>query len=131
MRGGVGLTGYGDFAMERIKANADLQRALDGDECLRQVGSVDALLENYEAINERFHSYIAPRNRAGSIDNARYHKGRYIDILRRNFTGFVLDVGNDKPFLSFFLRAFNPTAEFTTISFVIPDTPYDLFALDI
>src|SRR5215467_5907109 len=75
-----------------------------------------ALLENYQAINERFHSTSRLGNRASSIDNAWYHKGRYIDILRRNFTGSVFDVGNDKPFL-FFLRAFNPMAEFTAISF--------------
>ncbi len=117
--------------MERIKANADLHRSLYGDEYLRQIRSVDALVENYQAINERFHSYVAPQKRASSIENARYHEGRYIDILRKNFTGSVLDVGNDKPFLSFFLRAFNSMAEFTTISFVIPDSPYDLFAVDI
>ena len=117
--------------MERIKANADLHRSLHSDGCLRQVRSVDVLVENYEAINERFHSYFAPQNRAGSIENARYHKGRYIDLLRNNFTGSVLDVGNDKTFLSFFLRAFNSMAEFTTISFVISDSPYDLFAVDI
>src|SRR5258708_5736171 len=117
--------------MERIKANTDLHRSLCSDEYLRQVRSVDVLVENYQAINERFHSYVAPQNRASSIENARYHRDRYIDILRKNFTGSILDVGNDKPFLSFFLREFNSMAEFTTISFEIPDTPYDLFAVDI
>ncbi len=42
-----------------------------------------------------------------------------------------MDVGNDKPFIVYYLRELNPRASFFTISYDIPETPVDLYDVDI
>ena len=58
-------------------------------------------------------------------DDGRWAAG-LLDGYRR-----VLDVGNDKPFLSYWLQRFNPGTVFETISNAIPQTPFVLHDVDI
>ena len=117
--------------MSIAPANLKLFSQLKEDKLLRTVLSVDDLARDYDAISVRFHSYFSEGIRMHFIENAAYHKSRYLDLLATTFTGAVLDIGNDKPFTSYFLRSFNPAARFCTVSFDIPETPVDLYAVDI
>lgn len=42
-----------------------------------------------------------------------------------------MDVGNDKLFIVYYLRELNPKATFITVSYEIPETPVDLYDIDI
>lgn len=115
--------------MRKIGQNIDLQRKLSTDSVINSA-NVEVLRSRYEEISSRFHSYLS----FGAVEqhqNAIYHKKRYLDILSKTWSGKVLDVGNDKPFLSYFLRSFNRDSEFFTISYEIPESPFDLFEVDI
>ena len=115
--------------MKLIEANELLLAALEADALVANVTLQD-LRHRYEQVSEAFHSHFA----WGSTqhhENAIFHKIRYLDLLSRRWQGRVLDVGNDKPFLSYFLKRFNPGAEFETISNEIPETPFTLHEVDI
>lgn len=116
--------------MRTIPGDVGLRKKLESDDQLA-VGDAEDFESRYDELSRRFHSYFRPGSRGAQLDNCAFHKGRYIELATHRMTGEVLDVGNDKPFLSFFLRRLNPKASFTTISFDIPETPYDLFAVDI
>lgn len=116
--------------MQRIKGDDDLLRQLEANREL-EVSSQDDFVARYDTLSEIFHSYFGEEFRKNQIDNCAFHKGRYIALAGYRMRGTVLDIGNDKPFLSYYLRKLNPTATFHTISFDIPQTPFDLQAIDI
>lgn len=116
--------------MRIMPATPGLQEILDADPLLN-VGSVRELRERYGDIVEAFHEHFIPQVRPPNVENAHYHKSRYLDLLTRPWQGRVLDVGDDKPFLSYFLKKFRPEAEFSVISFALPQSPVDLFEVDI
>jgi SAM-dependent methyltransferase len=115
--------------MKVIPAEEGLQAILFSDASLQRV-DLDYLRANYELVSRDFHKHFA----AGADDqhqNAIFHKIRYLELLGKKWVGRTLDVGNDKPFLSFFLRKFNQDATFETISNEIPQTPFVLHEVDI
>jgi SAM-dependent methyltransferase len=115
--------------MKRIPAEQYLEGRLLSDIRLQRADLV-YLTANYELVSREFHEHFT----VGAEDqhqNAVFHKIRYLELLTKKWTGRTLDVGNDKPFLSFFLRKFNPSATFETISNEIPQTPFVLHEVDI
>jgi SAM-dependent methyltransferase len=116
--------------MRHISGNIDLRRQLENDSRLR-VSNIGDFEARYDHLNAVFHSHFPETVRPNNIENCRFHKGRYLALAREKLEGFVIDVGNDKPFLTFYLKMLNPSAEIMTISFDIPQTPYDLFEVDI
>lgn len=116
--------------MRSIPATPGFLDALASDEALRPA-SVDELRDNYEQYVEAFHRHFVAELRPHHIENALYHKARYLHLIGYGWTGQVIDVGNDKPFLSYFLKHFNPRAEFATISFELAQSPYPLHEVDI
>jgi SAM-dependent methyltransferase len=92
--------------------------------------NIEVVKLHYDAISKEFHSLL-DINKESQEANAQFHKQRYLELVSREWKGKVLDIGNDKPFLSFLLRQLHPQATFTTISFEIPQTPYELFEVDI
>jgi SAM-dependent methyltransferase len=85
----------------------------------------------YESFVERFHDHFDHHQRPSQVANAIYHKSRYLELISFGWLGNVLDVGNDKPFLAYYLAKFNPKAVFHTVSFEIPQSPASLYELDI
>lgn len=115
--------------MKMIEVDTSLRQRLDQDPVLRSV-TIAELASHYEEISARFHSLMS-RGAEAQHENALFHRIRYLELLSRPWPGRVLDVGNDKPFLSYFLRRFNPNSHFETISNEIPETPYVLHEVDI
>lgn len=116
--------------MGKIAGRSELLARLDADQKLRCRGR-DEFANRYDELYQRFYSYFSESVRARQIENAIYHKSRYIDLCREKFSGKVVDVGNDKPFIIYYLRELNPNATFLTISQDIPETPLDLYDVDI
>jgi len=115
--------------MKTIDADAELLQKIDADSAIAGV-TFEGLVRDYDEISQRFHAHFsidAPAQHA----NALFHKVRYCDLLSRAWNGRVLDVGDDKPFLSYFLRKFNPESAFFTISNELPQTPFPLWQVDI
>lgn len=115
--------------MKIIAEDSSLLGRLERDEELKRL-DLDTLVEHYESISLAFHRHFR-YNPDGHHGNALYHKIRYLALLRRPWTGRILDLGNDKPFLSFLLRKLHPECIFDTISNEIPETPYRLYEVDI
>lgn len=115
--------------MRAIAPKQELVASLAADPLLRGI-DWEQLGNRYEEISERFHSHFV-HGSEHHHQNALFHRIRYLELLKHRWTGRVLDVGNDKPFLSHFLRAFNPGATFDVISNEIPETPYLLHEVDI
>jgi len=115
--------------MKIINGNKQLLSSISEDYFLNNF-TFDDLKSNYSHINSTFHSYFT-HDVKEQLENAEYHKIRYIELALRGFTGNVLDVGNDKPFLNFLIRKFNPESKFFTLSYEIPETPYDLYEVDV
>ncbi|MGQ9369873.1 methyltransferase domain-containing protein [Azospirillum sp. ST 5-10] len=116
--------------MKLIHGDRSLLEALEADPAL-DVQDAEEFERRYDDLNERFHSHFSPASRADGRANAEFHKWRYCHMCRETLSGTVLDLGSDKPFLSFFLRKLNRRAIIHTVSFEIPQTPYDLYSVDI
>lgn len=116
--------------MRRIPATPGLQDALDADPALRPASIRDLRLR-YDAIATAFHGHFIPAVRPPNMENAHYHKARYLDLMARPWRGLVLDIGDDKPFLSYYLKKFSPEADFSVVSFELPQSPIELFEVDI
>jgi SAM-dependent methyltransferase len=115
--------------MKTIPEEPSLLKALENDPILYEV-DLDLLRDDYEHISREFHKHFTI-GAEYQHENALFHKIRYLELLGKKWVGRVLDVGNDKPFLSFFLRKFNPETVFDTISNEIPQTPFVLHEVDI
>lgn len=118
------------MTIQKIAGRPDLLANLDADQSLR-CKCRDDFADRYDELLERFCSHFSESFRQHQIENAKYHKLRYIDLCKETFSGKVVDVGNDKPFIVYFLRELNPKAAFLTISYGIPETPVDLYDVDI
>ncbi len=116
--------------MEFLPRNTTIESSLLSCADIANVTLKD-LVDNFHHLNLKFHSFFEQPHRDVFIKDAQYHKDRYLDLFSRSFSGKVLDVGNDKPFLSFFLRRLKADAEFKVISFYVPESPSDLYAVDI
>lgn len=115
--------------MTVVTSNGPLLARLEQDEYLSSV-TLEFLSAHYSEVSEKFHHHFT----FGGEDhhqNAIFHQIRYLALLRKKWSGRVLDVGNDKPFLSYYLRRFNPGAVFSTISYELPETPVELHVVDI
>ena len=115
--------------MKLIEPNTALLDRVNGDAELQGL-TVESLGARYEEISARFHSHFTV-DQAHQHENALFHKIRYLELLSRPWRGRILDVGNDKPFLTYFLRALNPDASFNVISNEIPESPFPLHEVDI
>lgn len=93
--------------------------------------SIGDFQDNYETFVEVFHRHFDEAQRANYTENALYHKARYVELISRAWNGKILDVGNDKPFLSYYLSHFSPNAQFWTISFELAQSPFQLYEVDI
>jgi len=116
--------------MRLIPATPGFLDALDKDTALKPSSLVD-FRESYERYVEAFHLHFPEMQRPHYVENALYHKARYLELVGHEWHGRVVDVGNDKPFLSFFLQYFSPRATFSVISFELPQSPYPLREVDI
>jgi SAM-dependent methyltransferase len=116
--------------MQVIRGDASLLARINADDRLA-ISSHDEFEARYDDLVDAFYSHFDPDFSRNQIENCIYHKGRYIAMAREPLDGTVVDVGNDKPFLSFFLRQLHKESRICTVSFDIPQTPYDLFAVDI
>lgn len=115
--------------MKAIRPDSELLDKINSCPALNDI-SLPRIKEDYDCLSEAFHELFTIGGES-QHENAMFHKKRYIDLLSRKWIGKVLDIGNDKPFLSFLLRRLNSDASFTTISFEIPQTPFDLYEVDI
>jgi SAM-dependent methyltransferase len=113
--------------MNDIVGDEELLKVLDQDPIIATI-SRDTFADQYVAASEAFHNVLGGR---AQHENALFHRLRYVDLVRRDWHGKVLDLGNDKPFLSYFLRRFSPHARFFTVSNAIPRTPHRLWDVDI
>jgi SAM-dependent methyltransferase len=88
------------------------------------------LATNYEEYVEEFYQYL-PKNKEVFINDALYHKKRYLDMLQLPLGNRVLELGSDKPFITHCLRKLYPDSTFHTISIDIPYSPYPIIRVDI
>lgn len=116
--------------MRLIPATPGFLEALVGDVALKPQ-SLGDLRDNYERFVDAFHLHFHPEQRPHYVENALYHKARYLELVGHEWVGRIIDVGNDKPFLSYFLQYFNPRATFSIISFELAQSPYPLHEVDI
>jgi len=116
--------------MQIIHGDRQLRAALESDPAL-VVNDADEFEQRYDELNLAFHAHFQDGVREHGVENAAFHKWRYCSLVREPLKGIVIDVGNDKPFLSFYMHALHPDADIKTISFEIPQSPYDLYAVDI
>lgn len=89
------------------------------------------LTENYEACVRDFYDYLPSDVKDIFINDAIYHKKRYLEMLQRSYGRRVLELGSDKPFITHFLRHVHGTSAFETISIDIPHSPYPITRIDI
>jgi SAM-dependent methyltransferase len=113
--------------MNEICGDESLLAALNEEPVLRSI-TREAFAEQYVNASEAFHKVIGQPDQH---ENALFHRLRYVDLVQRMWRGNVLDLGNDKPFLSYFMRRFSPEANFFTVSNAIPKSPYKLWDVDI
>lgn len=95
------------------------------------VSDASALEQNYEDSAAQHYAYLPDDVRRIFIDDAIYHKARYLELLSRPYGERVLELGSDKPFISHFLRTLHPTSTFDTVSIDIPYSPYPIVRVDI
>ncbi len=93
--------------------------------------SVAELAGSYEAAVEAFYAYLPDDIRGIFVNDAIYHKRRYLDMLRQDLTGVVVELGSDKPFISQALRSAFPSCHFHTISMDMPISPLPVTQVDI
>lgn len=85
----------------------------------------------YSESANQFYGYLPAELRPTFVDDAIYHRRRYLDMLALPMGERVLELGSDKPFISHFVRALNPHAEVHTVSIDIPFSPFPITRIDI
>ena len=83
-----------------------------------------------DAVGE-FYAYLREDLRPIFIDDANYHRRRYLAMLDREYGHRILEVGSDKPFITHCLRELNPSATVSTISVDLPFSPFPVLYVDI
>ena len=115
-------------------------RCIPGNLQIRQAVQSDALLQpqdlqdfeaRYEEYTRRFYSHFPEAIHEIFVNDAIYHRERYLDMFSFPVAGRTLELGSDKPFITHFLRHLNPGVEFHTVSMDIPHSPYPIFRTDI
>jgi len=89
------------------------------------------LLQNYEQCTQDFYKYLPDDVKDIFVNDAIYHKKRYLEMLQRSYGRRVLELGSDKPFITHFLRNIHSNSLFETISIDIPFSPYPITRIDI
>ncbi|MCC7325667.1 MAG: methyltransferase domain-containing protein [Burkholderiales bacterium] len=138
----MGLSSF--FKRERHASNEALKRAGQGVEGPAPTSLVKGapngdphaarlrpLLQDYDGAVSRFYEFLPDDVRQIFVDDAKYHKTRYLDMLSTPLGSDVVEVGSDKPFLTHMLRTVNPASNFHTISIDVPFSPYPIIRIDI
>jgi SAM-dependent methyltransferase len=86
---------------------------------------------NYDDCVRDFYAYLPDEVRSIFINDAIYHKQRYLEMLQRSYGHRVLELGSDKPFITHFLRQVHAPSAFETVSIDIPYSPYPITRIDI
>ncbi len=86
---------------------------------------------DYEGLTRRFYAYLPDEVREIFVNDAIYHRLRYVEMLKRSYGPRVLELGSDKPFITHFLRTLHPQSTFETVSIDIPFSPYPITRIDI
>jgi SAM-dependent methyltransferase len=86
--------------------------------------------KTYEAHVDAFYAYLEEGPRKIFVDDARYHKRRYLDMLTLPLRGRVVEAGSDKPFITHAIRTSFPEVQLDTFSVDIPISPYPVTPLD-
>ena len=89
------------------------------------------LAGSYDTRTEEWYAFLPEAVRDIFVNDAKYHKRRYLDLLKIPYGPRVIELGSDKPIISHYLRLLNPGSEFFTISIDIPHSPYPIIPLDI
>lgn len=99
----------------------------------RATNSADmtTLQGHYETEVEAFYDFLPPNLKTIFVNDAIYHKRRYLDMIDRQYGRSVLELGSDKPFITHCLRTLHGDSTFTTISVDVPFSPYPIIRLDI
>lgn len=97
----------------------------------RALAVLETLREAYEQAASTFYDYLPAELRPVFVNDAIYHKKRYMDLLSRSMGRRILELGSDKPFISRFLREVCPGATVETVSIDIPFSPYPITRIDI
>ncbi|MGU3417779.1 methyltransferase domain-containing protein [Methylobacterium sp. D54C] len=116
--------------MKIINGNINLLKILESDPSLN-INGIEDFAARYDELAVKFHRHFDDSLQESGIQNAMYHKWRYIELCKEGLSGTVIDIGNDKPFLSYYLHQLNLQANIITVSYEIPQTPYDLYMVDI
>lgn len=92
---------------------------------------VAKLVARYPDAVGEFYAYLREDLRPIFIDDANYHRRRYLAMLDREYGQHILEVGSDKPFITHSLRELNPSATVSTISVDLPFSPFPVLYVDI
>lgn len=89
------------------------------------------LRTEYRQFVEQFYSYLPDTIRPIFVNDALFHKERYIDLLSEPLSGHIVEAGSDKPFITHVLRTLFPEALIDTVSMDMPNSPYPIKQVDI
>ncbi|NRF66817.1 class I SAM-dependent methyltransferase [Aquincola sp. S2] len=87
--------------------------------------------DNYEESARTFYAYLPDEVRDIFVNDALYHKSRYLELLNRSYGARILELGSDKPFISHYLRTTHTHAAVETVSIDIPYSKYPITRVDI
>jgi 2-polyprenyl-3-methyl-5-hydroxy-6-metoxy-1,4-benzoquinol methylase len=96
--------------------------------------SIEDIFDNYEQYVQSFHDLLnMPEGlKNNQIDNAYFHKNRYRRLLEIVKEGSnILDIGNDKPFLTWMMKKVSSSIDIVILSFKVEGNPYDTESIDI
>ena len=118
-----------------VKASSEATKRMTLNKKLQE-SNINDVISNYDYFVAEFHNTIFTIDelKKNQIENAHYHKNRYIKLVEfvrdRNFSR-ILDIGNDKPFLTWLLSIATPKSYIETLSFPIEQSPFDHTVIDI
>jgi len=93
--------------------------------------NLERLRASYGECVEKFYAYLPDEVRSIFVNDAHYHRVRYLDLLSFRYGASVVELGSDKPFITHFLRELNASSKFHTISIDVPYSPHPVITLDI
>ena len=86
---------------------------------------------DYDGAVAQFYRFLPDDVRPIFVDDAKYHRARYLDMLSLPLGPDAIEVGSDKPFITHMLRTLNPASNVQTLSIDIPFSPYPIIRVDI
>jgi SAM-dependent methyltransferase len=93
--------------------------------------AVADLKDGYDAAVRKFYEFLPPDLREIFVNDAIYHKMRYLDLVDRPYGTAILEVGSDKPFITHCLKSLWPGSSVQTITVDVPFSPYPILHADI